>query len=333
MNREFQLIDRLTKKLPPVSKRVLLGIGDDAAVLKPSSGKTLLTVDCLVEGIHFDFSFCEPEEIGAKAMAVNASDIVAMGGKPIAALISLGVSSAVSEETLERLYQGLADHSKTHSIDVVGGNITSSPERVMISISLLGECSLEPVSRSGAKPGDVVFLSGPVGEAAAGLFLLKTKGQEARTLFPKLTTHYLTPKIAVDFVNVLNRVNKVSSLIDISDGLSSELWHLAESSKVGFFIEEDKIPVSQELSEAAAKFRQNLRNWQFSGGEDYELLGTIAPSDWPLLKKEAEAHGFILSEIGRVVPLERGLKLQDRSGKEIPLEATGWNHLSFSERD
>lgn len=333
MNREFQLIHRLTKKLPLSSKKVFLGIGDDAAVLEPLSSKTLLTVDTLVEGIHFDFNFCEPEEVGRKALAVNASDLVAMGGTPTAALVSLGVSKTCSENTLERVYEGIAAYAKKHSIDVVGGNITLNPERIFISVTLLGECVKLPLTRAGARLGDVVFLSGPVGEAAAGLTLLKSEGRKTISRFPALTAHYLTPKARLDLVDVLNSDRKVSSLIDISDGLSSELWHLLEASKVGFLINEDKIPVSMELKQAAIETKQNLRDWQWSGGEDYELLGTIAASDWPSLKQKAKDRGLVLTEIGKVVSFEEGVKLQEPSGLKIEIKATGWNHLSLSERD
>ncbi|NBX76667.1 MAG: thiamine-phosphate kinase [Proteobacteria bacterium] len=333
MNREFELIDRLCKKLSAPSKKVFLGIGDDAAVLEPISGKILLTVDALVEGIHFDFSFCAPKEVGKKSLAVNVSDIVAMGGKPLAALISLGVSNDVSEAALEQIYEGIADFAQAHSIDVVGGNVTSSPERLMLSVTLLGEAQNRPLTRSGACEGDVVFISGTLGEAAAGLFLLKREGRKVRSRFPKLTSRYLTPQARTDLVGLLTSEKRVHSLIDVSDGLSSELWHLAKASKVGFLIEEDKIPVSEELRKASQETKQSLRNWQLSGGEDYELLGTCSPTDWLLLKEEAQRAGGAFTQIGSVVSFSRGVLLKDSSGRENPISPSGWNHLSPSERD
>lgn len=333
MNQEFQLIDRLSKKLPTVSNRVVLGVGDDAAVLKPPTGKLLLTVDALVEGIHFDFKFCEPSEVGRKALAVNESDIVAMGGKASAALVSLGVSNHVPESVLEQIYEGMADYAREQSIDVVGGNITLSPERLMLSVSLLGECLGEPITRSGACPGDIVFLSGPVGESAAGLALLKKKGRAVRSIFPNLTAHYLTPKARTDLVEILVRGNRVSSLIDISDGLSSELWHLAQASNVGFLINEANLPVSTELKKASVETGHSIRNWQLSGGEDYELLGTCPAQNWDSLQKDAKKSGGCLVQIGNVLPASQGVKLRETNGNEIPITPTGWNHLAALERD
>jgi len=333
MNREFDLIDRLSRKLPEPSKKVFLGIGDDAAVLEPVSGKILLTVDALVEGIHFDFSFCDPKEVGKKALAVNVSDIVAMGGKPLSALISLGVSSRVSEEVLEQIYEGMASFAREKSLDVVGGNITSSPERLILSVTLIGESQNPPLTRAGAREGDIVFVSGPVGEAAAGLYLLKKEGRKVVSRFPRLTSHYLTPEPRVDLVDVLSNEKRVHSLIDISDGLSSELWHLAKASKVGFLIDEEKIPVSEELIEASRETKQSLRNWQLSGGEDYELLGTCSPGNWLVLREEANRKGLSLSQIGTAVSFTKGVRLKDSSGRENPISPSGWNHLSPSERD
>jgi thiamine-monophosphate kinase len=333
MNREFELIDRLCRKLPAPSKKVFLGIGDDAAVLESISGKVLLTVDALVEGIHFDFSFCEPKEVGKKALAVNLSDIVAMGGKPLAALISIGVSERISEDVLEEIYEGVAEAARFHSIDVVGGNVTLSPERLMLNVTLLGESPKTPLTRRGAREGDIIFISGPVGEAAAGLYLLKKEGRKVLTRFPRLTSHYLTPQARVDLVELLTEENRVHSLIDISDGLSSELWHLAKASHIGFLIEEEKIPLSEELKQASEETKQSLRDWQLSGGEDYELVGTCSPSNWLVLKGEAQRRGLSLFQIGTVVSFSRGVRLKDSEGVEMPISPSGWNHLSSTERD
>jgi thiamine-monophosphate kinase len=190
-----------------------------------------------------------------------------------------------------------------------------------------------PITRAGAREGDIVFISGPVGEAAAGLYLLKKEGRKVLSRFPKLISQYLIPQARVDLVEILTKENRVHSLIDISDGLSSELWHLAKASHVGFLIDEEKIPVSEELKQAVQETSKSLRDWQLSGGEDYELVGTCSPSAWLVLKEDAERSGLSLVKIGTVVSFSRGVLLRDSAGREMPISASGWSHLSSSERD
>lgn len=330
---EFELIAKLAKTLPRPSSRVLLGIGDDAAVVRLKNSKSLLTVDSLVEGIHFDFAFCKPEEVGHKALAVNLSDIAAMGGKPLAAVVSLGVSSIVGLETLEKVYKGISQLAKNVSIDVVGGNITSSPERLFISITVVGESAGKILTRSGAQSGDVIFVTGELGEAAAGLSLLKKQGRKAVTQYRKLTDKYLKPRPRLECGEIFAGRPAVHSLIDISDGLSSELWHLAKASSAKLTINEERLPYGKQLEAAAKKFKINRLDWLLSGGEDYELLGTCSRKDWPKIQQKIGKKGISIHQIGTVSAGKPSVYLREISGAEIPIRSTGWNHLRTAERD
>lgn len=324
---EFELIARLRSKLPSNSSSVILGIGDDTAVLKPLQGRPLLTVDSLVEGIHFDFSLSAPEEVGHKALAVNLSDIAAMGGVPRACLISLGVPPQVKLEVLEKIYEGLGKLARNSSVDVVGGNIAKSPERMFLSISVLGTADDSPITRSGAKKGDVVFLSGPVGESAAGLAVLKKLGQNARSKYPELTKKHLTPEPQLKCGQVLASSRSVNCLIDVSDGLSSELWHLAKASGVGIVISEESLPISQELAAAGMECGETPKNWMLSGGEDYVLLGTVEAKHWPGLLQRATEAACPLFKIGEVDSDSVGISLVTLEGHKESISPSGWNHF------
>lgn len=324
---EFELIEILKKKLPRTSSRVILGIGDDCAVLKPTQGNSLLTVDAMVEGVHFSPSFCQPEEIGFKSMAVNLSDIAAMGGEPVAAVVSLGVNNQFKPSFFEKVYEGIGEAAKEFSVDVVGGNITFSPKRIFISITLFGKSSHKTLTRSGAKPGDVVFVSGFLGEAAAGLDVLKKQGRKALRSFPNLCAKYLKPRPQLVLGRILSCHPGVHALIDISDGLSSELYHLAEASRVELFVEEQKIPVSVQLEKAARKLRADKLKWCLSGGEDYELLGTCSSSHWQKLKEQAEKKKIMLSPIGQVFSGKKRVILSKENREKIQIGPSGWNHL------
>lgn len=326
MKGEFEWIKKLAEILPPASARVEVGIGDDTAVLKPISGKLLVTVDTLVEGVHFDFAFCTPQEVGKKALAVNLSDIAAMGGTPRAALVSLGVSKTTSINECQLIYEGLSEEAKKYGVDIVGGNISQSPERLFLSITLLGEAEGAVIKRRGAKPGDLIFVTGTLGESAAGLALLRKSGRKAISNFPNLTSRYLKPEARCEWGQGLAQFQGITSLIDISDGLSSELWHLSEASKSAFFIKEAALIASDELSLVSKLTETPVLQYQLDGGGDYELLGTCSPERFDSLRTLAKKVQVPLSEIGKVEEGE-GVFLISKNGSRQSIFPSGWNHL------
>lgn len=327
MKGEFELIETLSRLLPPISEKVEIGIGDDAAVLKPFSGKLLLTIDELVENIHFDFSFCRPEEVGHKALAVNLSDIAAMGGRPKAALVGLAVPISFDSKMLEEIYRGISLLARQNSVDVVGGNVSRSLQGLTISVVVLGESNGKVLTRAGAKRGDKVFVSGFLGRAAAGLSLLKLKGSQARKNYPTLCRCYLKPEPRVDLGLALAAVPGVHSLIDISDGLSSELWHLSQASHAEFLIKENQLSISVELKKAAEEMSVDLRPWLLAGGEEYELLGTCSEESSNQVLEVGEKLGIPLAFIGEVTNGPTQVLIETTAGKKEKLDALGWDHF------
>jgi len=329
---EFELIRSLSKKLPPLSSKIEIGIGDDAAVIKPVPGKLLFTVDCLVETVHFDFSYSEPEEVGYKALAVNLSDIAAMGGVPIAAVVSLGIPPKTEKDLLERIYVGLGNLASIYSVDIVGGNTSAVPSNLFINISVLGSDSGNVLPRSGAKKGDIVFISGIPGQSAAGLALLKKWGKTAKQVYADLVGKHLVPEPQLKLGSIFAGVPGVNSLIDVSDGLSSELWHLAQSSGVHFQVREERLIPTPEMVSAAEALQVSVQDWIFSGGEDYLLMGTAAPAAWENLKSRARAQSFHLLSIGEVISGPAGVELVSKQGKIFELPSSGWNHFTSSRK-
>lgn len=326
---EFELIERLKQYLLPPSSQVELGIGDDAASVQWNQKRILTTVDSLVEGVHFDWKFCWPSEVGKKAVRVNFSDIAAMGGKPRFALIALGLPIPCDQEKIEGMYRGIAEVCGEQGVDIIGGNISRNPERLWISITVLGEAGDGLLKRSGAQVGDVVFLSGTVGEAAAGLQLLRLKPELARHQFPTLVKRYTEGHAQTELGQLLGNHLKVHALIDVSDGLSNELWHLSKASQVEIVIQADQLSVSEEMQRASTLLQQSSLQWQLSGGEDYELLGTCSNEAWKNLHHECEVLKIPIRAIGKVVSQGTGVSLKTESGHLEPLLATGWNHLSL----
>jgi len=322
---EFELIDKLKHVLPKPSHRILVGIGDDTAVTLPPKERLLWTVDCLVENIHFDFSYATAEEVGWKALAVNVSDILAMGGKPLFALISLVIPERITEKKLLSIYRGIRECAKWAQVDVIGGNVSRSIDDFVIDITLIGE-SLKPLLRSGAGEGECVAITGSTGPSAAGFQALKRWGKRARKKYPLCVEHHLKPMPRLEFAQLLASKG-VTSLIDISDGLSSELTHLAKESKVGIEIEEKLLPIESEVNAIAAVLNLNPIDWVLHGGEEYELLMTFPFSKFSILSSLALERGVPLTMIGHTVASPKQVRIRSRSGNLKVLKPKGWTHF------
>lgn len=300
---EFALIDRIVSKFRKYKSDVLKGIGDDCAVIKSHKDKYLLyTCDSLVSGVHFSEKYSTPYQIGRKAAAVNISDIAAMGGKPNYFLVSLFLPEGTTEKFIDELYQGLTEECNLYDIDIIGGNIAKS-NQFIIDLFLIGEVSSNNLLlRSGAKVGDLVLVTGTLGDSAAGLKLLQSR-------IP-------TPRIKEGMI--IAQSKKATSMIDISDGLSSDLLHICEASQVGVKLFTDKIPVSDSVKIDLA----------LNGGEDYELCFTV-PAKYAsdVSQKIEKETATKVTIVGEIISKIQGRWLIDSAGKKSPLKAKGWDHF------
>ena len=327
---EFNLIRRLSSiSSPRVHPPVLKGVGDDAAVYRSTPGMVqVISTDAFIEGHHFDYAFYTMEDIGYKAMAVNLSDIVAMNARPILATISVGLPGSFSIQNLELIYKGLAKIASDYGIQIVGGDTTRAPV-LMLSITVIGEADeSDIVYRSGASPGDYICVTGPLGDAAAGLDLLRNP-QQAEALpsevMKYLTDRHLKPIPRLDQVNEWAEEGvRPSAMIDISDGLSNELHHICTASGCGCLIWESNFPVSAELRTGIPD-QSTLRNYVLNGGDDYELLFTASQEMLNLLNPEQ------FMKIGVITPED--LLLRSLGDSLVPLEIGGHDHFRVSSAD
>ncbi|MBD5222339.1 MAG: thiamine-phosphate kinase [Bacteroidales bacterium] len=329
---EFGLIDRLTKDFPlrnPESKK---GVGDDAAVLSFGDNETLVTTDLLLEGVHFDLRYVPLKHLGYKAAIVNFSDIYAMNGTPKQITVSLGVSSRFTVEHIEELYEGIRLACEIYGVDLVGGDTSASVTGLVISITCLGVAAPEDVVyRNGAKPTDLICVSGDLGAAFMGLQLLERENRVAAGHKEGFTPDFagkeyilerqLKPEARKDIVALLKENGvKPTSMMDVSDGLSSELLHLCRQSDTGCRVYEEKIPIDYQTAVMAEQFNMNLVTAAMNGGEDYELLFTV-----PLVDKEKIDKIRGISMIGYVTKPELGCALVSPDGQEFAIRAQGWN--------
>lgn len=328
---EFGLIKHLTKGIEPRHPESHKGVGDDAAVLFYGDNAILWTTDMLTEGVHFDLSYVPLRHLGYKAVTVNLSDIFAMNGTPKQILVSLGISNRFSVEAIEELYDGMLLACKKYNIDLVGGDTCSSASGLIINITALGEAKKEEVVyRNGAKENDLICVTGDLGAAYMGLQLLereKAVFEENPKIQPDLggndyiLERQLKPEAKGDLVQIFKEIGiRPGSMIDISDGLASELLHICTQSGTGCRIYEEKIPIDSQTSIAAHSFRLDPTICALSGGEDYELLFTIQQSDYEKIKNRGE-----ISIIGHVTAKEAGCQLITRAGTQIQLTAQGWD--------
>ena len=330
---EFGLIDHLTKNIELKNPTTQKGVGDDAAVLSYENKKVLVTTDLLLEGIHFDLMYVPLKHLGYKSAIVNFSDIYAMNGQPKQITVSLGISKRFSVEDLELFYEGLSLACQEYGVDIVGGDTSASLTGLTISITCIGEGEEgKIVYRNGAKETDLICVSGDLGAAFMGLQLLerekavydgKTDFQPDFTGKEYLLERQLKPEARKDIIRVLAEEGIVpTSMIDISDGLSSELKHICKQSKTGCHIYEERLPIDYQTAMMAEQFNMNVTTVALNGGEDYELLFTV-----PLYMHDKVSQIKGVRVIGHITKEGSGLNLETRDGAEIELKAQGWDSV------
>nr|WP_319997926.1 thiamine-phosphate kinase [uncultured Draconibacterium sp.] len=329
---EFGLIDRLTKAITIKNDSTIKGIGDDAAILDFKEKQVVVSSDLLTEGIHFNLMYVPLKHLGYKAVVVNLSDILAMNAVPKQVTVSMAVSGKFSVEALEELYEGIHLACEQYNVDLVGGDTTSSLTGLTLSITAIGEAEKDDiVMRSGAKPNDILCVSGDLGGAYMGLQLLERENEVFKVnenMQPKLDGYdyilerQLKPEARGDIIAAFKRLGiKPTSMIDISDGLSSEIMHLCKNSGVGCSLFEDKVPMDYQTKQMAEEFNINPLVAALNGGEDYELLFTLPLDDYEKIKNDPD-----FTVIGHMTEAGEGVNLQTTGGSSIPLEAQGWNH-------
>ncbi len=330
---EFALIDKLTKGVKLYKNETIKGIGDDASVVRQGDNVLLASSDMMMEGIHFDLSYYPLPHLGYKLVAINVSDIAAMNAIPSQILVNIGLSNRFSVEAIESLYKGINAACNDYKIDFVGGDTSSSASGLILSATVLGKTEEDMVTyRSGAKADDILCVSGDLGGAYIGLQILEREKQVFLTnpeMQPKLNKYeyvvgrQLKPKARTDLIYEFKELGIVpTSMIDISDGLASEIFHIAKSSNVGIKVFEEHLPIDKETFETAAEFSMDPLTAALNGGEDYELLFTIKQADFEKLKKHADIHF-----IGHIDKPGTGKILVTRKGVGVELQAQGWNHF------
>jgi thiamine-monophosphate kinase len=334
---EFGLIEKLTKDIKCKNKSTIKGIGDDCAVLDIGKDFSLISTDMLVEGVHFDLAYSPLKHLGYKSIVVNVSYICAMNGKATHVTVSIAASNRFSVEALEELYLGINLACAKYNVDLIGGDTTSSMSGLMISVSVYGSVSKKNIAyRSGAKVNDLLVVTGDLGAAYLGLQLLKREKEIFKSnpsVQPDLSGNdyslqrQLKPEAAVKYTKILNDLKITpTSMIDISDGLSSEALHIATSSKVGIRIHEKKIPVDYTVMNLANEFNLNPIFCALSGGEDYELLFSISQKDYEKIKKDPD-----FTIVGYVTDASEGNKFVANDGSVHDLTAQGWDGMKEHE--
>lgn len=337
---EFGLIDRLTDGLKNVNESTLKGVGDDAAVMHYGADRdVLVTTDLLLENVHFDLTYVPLKHLGYKSAVVNFSDIYAMNGTPKQITVSLGISSRFTLEHIEELYAGIRLACEFYGVDLVGGDTSASHQGLVISITCLGEAVRDKiVYRDGAKPTDIICVSGDLGAAYMGLQLLereKVASAGRKDFVPDfsgkeyLVERQLKPEARKDIVKELAEAGiKPTAMMDVSDGLSSELIHICKQSHTGCRVYEDRIPIDYQTAVMAEELNMNLVTAALNGGEDYELLFTV-----PLIDHDRVSKLDGVKVIGYVTDENLGCAMITRDGGEIPLQAQGWNPLKGEKED
>lgn len=330
---EFGLIDEIKRSVTLRNPSTKIGIGDDAAVLEPGKKQVVVSTDMLVEGVHFDLTFCPLRHLGYKAVAVNVSDIAAMNATPTQITVSLAIGARYSVEAVKELYEGMLIACENYKVDLVGGDTTSSNTGLIISITAIGEADPEAITlRSTAGENDLVCVTGDLGGAFLGLQVLEREKQaflaDPETQ-PELENkqyvvqRQLRPEARMDVIHELRDLGvKPTSMIDISDGLASELMHICRQSNKGAVIFQDKLPADSQVLDTAEEFKLDPVTCILNGGEDYELLFTVKLSDYDKIRNHPD-----ITIIGKITTPEEGINLVTPSGNAYPLKAQGWQHF------
>jgi len=330
---EFGLINHLTRQFTVGQPSTLKGIGDDAAVLNFKDKKAVVSTDLLIEGVHFDLAYMPLKHLGYKAVVVNLSDICAMNARPTQITVSVAVSNRFPLEAMDELFAGIALAAEKYKVDVIGGDTTSSQKGLILSITALGEADAdEIVYRDGAKPTDLLVVTGDIGAAYMGLQVLEREKQVFQVnpnsqpdldAYTYLIERQLKPEARTDVRTLLHALEiKPTAMIDISDGLSSEILHLCKQGKVGCNLYEDKLPLDPQFINVCEEFNIDSTTVAINGGEDYELLFTIAMDDYSKLKGNPN-----FTVIGHMVQESEGVHLITRADTKIALKARGWDGL------
>jgi thiamine-monophosphate kinase len=330
---EFGLIEHLTRNIEIQNASSILGVGDDAAVIDHFGKQTVLSTDLMVEGVHFDLIYTPLKHLGYKSVVVNLSDVYAMNATPTQIILSLGISNRFSLEALDEFYEGVYAACEKYGVDLVGGDTTSSQKGLIISLTAIGEVAPDQyVKRSTAKKGDLLCVSGDLGAAYVGLLFLEREKKifiESPGVQPDLENEsyvigrLLKPEARKDIVEFFtsNQI-RPTAMMDISDGLSSEILHICKDSNLGCVLYEEKIPVAEDMKKAAFKFEIDPTACALSGGEDYELLFTVAQEDYEKLVLNEQ-----ISVVGYMTEPELGAHIITKGGGKHPITAQGWNHL------
>jgi thiamine-monophosphate kinase len=330
---EFGLIDHLAKNIELQNASSIVGVGDDGAVIDHFGKQTVISTDLLVEGVHFDLIYTPLKHLGYKSVIANISDIYAMNATPTQLVISLGLSNRFSVESVDELYEGIYAACEKYGVDLVGGDTTSSQKGLIISITAIGEVTPDTfVKRSTAQKGDLICVSGDLGASYIGLLFLEREKKiylESPGVQPDLegeayvVGRLLKPEARKDIIEFL-AAQKIqpTSMMDISDGLSSEILHICKQSELGCVLYEEKIPIAEATKQAAFKFELDPTACALSGGEDYELLFTIPQSEYDKLVLNEQ-----ISVIGYMTDAEQGAQLFTKGGSKYPITAQGWNHM------
>jgi thiamine-monophosphate kinase len=328
---EFGLIEHLTKNIELKNGSSIVGVGDDAAVIDHFGKQTVITTDLLIEGVHFDLAYTPLKHLGYKSVIVNLSDVYAMNAIPTQITLSIGISNRFSLEALDEFYEGVYAACEKYDVDLIGGDTSSSQKGFIISITAIGEIAPDKfVKRSTAKNGDLVCCSGDLGAAYLGLVFLEREKKiflETPTVKPDLEEEkyvigrFLKPEARKDIIDFFGDAEIIpTSMMDISDGLSSEILHICKQSELGCVLYEEKIPIAEETRKAAFKFELDPTACALSGGEDYELLFTIAQADHEKLVLNEQ-----VSIIGYMAEPEKGKKIITKGGNTFDITAQGWN--------
>jgi len=329
---EFGLIDHLTKNIELKQASSLLGVGDDAAVIDHFGKQTVITTDLLLEGVHFDLMYTPLKHLGYKSVVVNLSDIYAMNATPAQILMSVGISNRFSVEAMTEFYEGVYAACEKYGVDLIGGDTTASQKGFMISVTAIGEVAPDKyVKRSTAQKGDLLCVSGDLGAAYVGLLFLEREKKiylESPGVQPDLEGEayvvgkLLKPEARKDLIEFLDDAEvRPTSMMDISDGLSSEILHLCKQSQLGCVLYEDKLPIAEPMRNAAFKFEIDPTACALSGGEDYELLFTVSQADYEKLLLSEQ-----ISVVGYMTEPEQGAHILTKGGGKHAITAQGWNH-------